>query len=94
MAKAAAKHVVTIAEAFSGESDCPALADMAKCPKNDAEKALQSVLQKFDLTLNVPTTRKTFAENVTLPVLLPEDFIRTLSEKGFLHHLLGGSLES
>ena len=75
---------MTIAEAFTaGESDCPALADMAKCPKNDAEKALQSVLRKFDLTLNVPTTMKTFADRATLPVLMPQDFIRTLSEKGF-----------
>ncbi|CAE7946366.1 HERC2 [Symbiodinium sp. KB8] len=74
--KATAKHVVTIAEAFTaGESDCPALADMAKCPKNDAEKALQSVLRKFDLTLNVPTTMKTFADRATLPVLMPQDFI-------------------
>ena len=94
LAKATAKHVVTLAETFTGEDDdCKALQAMAKCPKSDAERALQIILRKFDMTLNVPTTQKTFA-GVQVPVLLPEDFIRTLSEKGYLHHLLGGSLQS
>ncbi|CAE7633020.1 unnamed protein product, partial [Symbiodinium sp. KB8] len=91
---ATAKHVVTLAETFTGEDDdCKALQAMAKCPKSDAERALQIILRKFDMTLNVPTTQKTFA-GVQVPVLLPEDFIRTLSDKGYLHHLLGGSLQS
>lgn len=85
---------MTIAKAFAGDGECRALDEMARCPRNDAEKALQSVVKKFDLTLNVPTTQKTFATNVTIPVLLPEDFIRTLSDKGYLNRLVGGSLES
>ena len=67
---------------------------MAACPDGDAEKALQRILKKYDLTLNVPRTNLTCAPNCTVPVLLPEDYIRLLSEKGYLHKLLGGPLES
>ncbi|OLQ13517.1 hypothetical protein AK812_SmicGene2482 [Symbiodinium microadriaticum] len=91
---ATAKHVVSVAKTFAREDDCKALQEMAACPDGDAEKALQRILKKYDLTLNVPRTNLTCAPNCTVPVLLPEDYIRLLSEKGYLHKLLGGPLES
>ena len=63
---------------------------MARCCKNDAEKALQKIVRQFDLTLDVPITQMTCASGVDAPVLLPQDFIKTLSDKGFLHKLFGG----
>ena len=67
---------------------------MAVCPDRDAEKALQRILKKYDLTLNVPRSYVTCAPNCTVPVLLHKDYIRVLSEKGYLHKLLGGPLEN
>ncbi|CAE7284133.1 unnamed protein product [Symbiodinium sp. CCMP2456] len=89
---ATAKHVVSIAKTFAREDDCKALREMASCPDGDAEKALQRVLKQYDLTLNVPLTQIDCGAPYTVPVLLPEDYIGSLSEKGHLHRLLGGPL--
>ncbi|CAE7212783.1 unnamed protein product [Symbiodinium sp. CCMP2592] len=94
MLEATAKHVVSIAKTFVVEDSSKALQSMARCCKNDAEKALQKVLRQFDLTLDVPITQMTCASGVDVPVLLPQDFIRTLSDKGFLHKLLGGPVRN
>lgn len=95
VAKATAKHVVTIAATFTAaDDDSRALQAMAKCPKTDAERAIQKVLRKFDLTLNVPTTDIEVKPGCTVPVLLPEHYITVLSEKGYLNKLLGGSVET
>ena len=94
LAKATAKHVVSIAQTFAGDDSSKALQTMARCCKNDAEKALQKVLREFDLTLDVPITQMACAVGVNIPVLLPQDFIKTLSGKGFLHKLLGGPVRN
>ena len=94
LAEATAKHVVSVAKTFAREDDCKALQEMAACPTGDAEKALQRILRKYDLTLDVPRTNITCAPNCTVPVLMPEDYIRILSDKGYLHKLLGGPVDS
>ena len=95
LAKATAKHVASIAATFTAEDDnSRALQAMANCPKTDAERAIQSVLRKFDLTLNVPVTEIDINPGCTVPVLLPEHYITVLSEKGYLNKLLGGSVET
>ena len=94
LAEATAKHVVSVAKTFAREDDSKALQEMAVCPDKDAERALQRILKKYDLTLNVPRTNVIYAPNCTVPVLLPEDYIRVLSEKGYLHKLLGGPLHN
>ncbi|CAE7369766.1 unnamed protein product [Symbiodinium sp. CCMP2456] len=90
---ASAKHVATIAKAFATEAN-PALADMAKAPLNDAEKSLQAMLRKWDLTLNVPWTYTDLGDTCSVPMLRPTDYVATLFEKGYLHKLLGGSVAS
>ncbi|CAE6960432.1 unnamed protein product [Symbiodinium sp. CCMP2592] len=72
MLEATAKHVVTIAKTFVGEDSSKALQSMARCCKNDSEKALQKILRQFDLTLDVPITQMTCASGVDVPVLLPQ----------------------
>ncbi|CAE7838701.1 unnamed protein product, partial [Symbiodinium necroappetens] len=69
---ATAKHVVSIAQTFAGDDSSKALQTMARCCKNDAEKALQKVLREFDLTLDVPITQMACAAGVNIPVLLPQ----------------------
>ncbi|OLQ15450.1 hypothetical protein AK812_SmicGene349 [Symbiodinium microadriaticum] len=72
MLEATAKHVVSIAQTFAGDDSSKALQTMARCCKNDAEKALQKVLREFDLTLDVPITQMACAAGVNIPVLLPQ----------------------
>ena len=92
-AKAPAKHVVALAKTFAGGHDeCRALRSIASCPEGDAEKSLQKVLKKFDLTLNVAVREISLTSDCMVPVLMPEDYIQVLCEKGFMHKLLGGSL--
>ena len=67
---------------------------IANCPEGDAEKSLQTVLKKFDLTLNVAVRDVSLSPECMVPVLMPEDYIQVLCEKGFMHRLLGGSLAS
>ena len=87
--------MATIAKAFATEANpCRALADMAKAPLNDAEKSLQAMLRKWDLTLNVPWTYVGLCDECSVPMLRPTDYIATLAEKGYLHKLLGGPLAS
>ncbi|CAE6968930.1 unnamed protein product [Symbiodinium sp. CCMP2592] len=87
---ASAKHVATVAKAFATEAN-PCLADMAKAPLNDAEKTLQIMLRKWDLTLNVPWTYIDLCDTCSVPMLRPTDYLATLVEKGYLHKLLGSS---
>ena len=87
--------MVTIAKTFAKDvAACCAIRDIARCPKNDAEKALQKVLRKFDLTLDIPVTTLQLTRDLAVPCLLPTDFIRSLHEKGFLNKLLAGSLNT
>ena len=65
---------------------------MAACPKNDAEKALHRILQKFGLTLNVPITYVELSSDCRMPCLMPSDYIQAFYEEGFLHKLLGGAV--
>ena len=81
-----------IAKAFADEASCSAVLSMAKAPLKDAEEALHKVLVKFDLTLNVKITTLQLTSDLSLPCLLPSDYILTLHEKGFLNKLLGGSI--
>ena len=91
-AEAPAKHVAIVAKAFANEASCSAISSMAKASLKDAEEALHKVLVKFDLTLNVKVTTLQLSSEVSIPCLLPSDYILTLHEKGFLNKLLGGSI--
>ena len=84
---------MTLAKTFAGGSDeSRALQSIAKCPASDAEKSLQKVLKKFDLTLNVDVQYISLSPECSVPVLMPEKHIQVLCEKGHMHKLLGGSL--
>ena len=93
MAEAPAKHVAQIAAAFARKTSQGALREMAKCPQNDAEKAMQKVLVKFDLTLDVPLTYVDVG-GTEIPCLMPTDYIETLNAKGYLHRMVGCQLDS
>lgn len=83
-----------IAGAFAGRSDDPALHSMAGCPERDAEKAMQKALTKFDLTLSVPVTYIDVGGEHPVPCLKPTDYIQTMSDRGYLHRVLGCSVDS
>ena len=59
--------------------------DLSRAPLNDAEKVLQTVLKRFDLTLNVPLTYIQVSDTCKLPCLMPSDHLASLHDKGFLH---------
>ena len=80
-----------MAKTFRREDDCEALQGMASCRSKDAEGCLQKVLKKFDLTLTVPFTYITCATDFQVPVLMPDDFIKVLHQRGFMYKLVGGS---
>ena len=91
-AQATAKHVATIAKAFADDiSSCKALKDLSRAPLNDA---LQVVVKRWGLTLNVPLTYTDLSNDCRVPVLLPADYIRTLRDEGYLNKLVGGSVSS
>ncbi len=92
--EAPAKHVAEIAGAFAGRSDDPALHSMAGCPERDAEKAMQKALTKFDLTLSVPVTYIDVGGEHPVPCLKPTDYIQTMSDRGYLHRVLGCLVDS
>ena len=83
-----------IAGAFAGRSDDPALHSMAGCPERDAEKAMQKALTKFDLTLSVPVMYIDVGGEHPVPCLKPTDYIQTMSDRGYLHRVLGCSVDS
>lgn len=95
LAEAPAKHVVQIAKAFARH--CPdgdsAVSTIARARLNDAEKAMQKAMVKFELTLNVPLSHIDLG-GVTIPWLKPSDYLQTLNSRGFLHRVVGCSLES
>ena len=94
-AKASGKHIASIAKAFAGDiGACKALKDLARAPLSDAEKYLQKVLTKWELTFDVPITYLDISDNCRIPILKPSDYIQKLCEKGFLNKLLGGSFET
>ena len=87
--------MATIAKAFANDlGACKALKDLARAPSSDAEKFLQKVLTKWELTFDVPITYVDISPTCRLPILKPSDYVAKLSEKGYLNKLLGGSLES
>ncbi|CAK9085598.1 Uncharacterized protein SCF082_LOCUS40543 [Durusdinium trenchii] len=78
---APAKHVAAIAAAFAKTSSDGALSAIARCPQNDAERAMQKALCKFDLTLDAPVTYVNVGEQCLVPCLKPTDYVRTLNER-------------
>ena len=94
-AQATAKHAANIAKAFADDiGACKALKDLARAPYADAEKYLQKVLTKWELTFDVPITYVDISSTCRIPILKPSDYITKLCEKGFLNKLLGGPLDS
>lgn len=93
-AEAPAKHVAAIAAAFAKTSSDGALSAIARCPQNDAERAMQKALCKFDLTLDAPVTYVNVGEQCLVPCLKPTDYVRTLNERGYLHRLIGCPIDS
>ena len=67
---------------------------MARAPDKNAARCFEKVLRKWDLTLDVPVTYLDLTSDCRVPSLMPSDYIAKLFEKGFLHKLLGGSVES